>query len=150
MAANSPEIQVLSDNGKGAVIKINGYYTSAVNLSSKIITANTLAFANTDPAKNCVISITGLDYIVDMTTGYVQLGWVGASANTPIMTFGSAQSGSLEKLYLTNNAASPTGDINLIVTNAQPGDGYTFILAINKEVGYERAYVAYNDNLFKP
>lgn len=140
MSVNNPEVQVLYDTGRETMVKIHGYYNTTTTQNVKIITANALSFANT--SQTCLVSITRVMYQTQVT-GIAQLQWVGASSNTPIVSFGRSAAGVFEG-YMTNNGSSPTGDINLWVIGAANNDSYDIFLTLNKEQGYANAFLLYD------
>jgi hypothetical protein len=147
MAANVPVTQVLYEDGKTALVKIDAYYTAANTFNAKVVTANTLAFANA--SQTCLFTINRIQYSVDAATGFFQLQWIGASSNQQIMTFGTSNDGNFET-YIPNNATSPTGDLNLMTSGVANNDCITLILTLTKETGYSNAYIGYNDTSYKP
>ena len=145
MAANQPTTQILMDDGAKTVVKVTGYYnTAASNANTQIINAKTLAFANS--SQNCILTLIGVQYSVDLSTGFVQLAWEGVSSNTEILTFGTSTTGTFSG-WFPNNATNPTGNVTISVYGAQPNDCYNFILILNKEphLGYANAYLGYNN-----
>lgn len=143
MAANAPEVQILSDEGTTTRVKIHGYYNASAtpNSNTVVVTANALSFANT--SQTCLFSIAKMQFASDMTNGFVALQWIGASSNTGIASFGGGQAGMFD-YYIPNNATSPTGDLNLATYNTTGNDVYTIILTLNKESGYANAYLQYD------
>jgi hypothetical protein len=143
MAANAPEVQILSDEGTTTRVKIHGYYNASAtgNTNTTVVTANALSFANT--SQTCLLSVSKIEFASDMTNGVVALQWVGGSGNTNIVSLGGGQAGMFD-YYIPNNATSPTGDINLATYYATGNDVYTIILTLNKESGYANAYLQYD------
>lgn len=150
MTANTPTVQLLTDQGQTAILKVTGYYTAANDSDTIILAANTLAWANANADSNvCTLSISKIQYASDMAEGFVQLYWVGANSNAEIVTFGTSQAGKFDA-FIPNNAGVPQGQIGLAVSGSAANDSFNFIVTINKEKGFDRAFVAYNDNTFKP
>ncbi len=150
MTANTTTTQLLVDTGQTTVVKFTGFFNAASPVSEDkvVLKANTLAWANANASSNvCTLSISKLQYSSDVT-GTVQLYWVGTT-NSEIMTFGTSQSGEFD-CYIPNNAVAPTGEIGVKVIGAANNDNFNFVLTINKEKGFDRAFVAYNDNTFVP
>lgn len=132
MAVNVPEVHLLSDTGKTTIVKIVGYYNATTTGDTKVITANALSFSNT--TYQARVSISKIQYAVDMAAGSLRLEWQG-STNSVIAAFGTASSGVIDA-YIPNNAAAATGDINLRVDGAASNDAYTIVMTLNKETGY--------------
>ena len=145
MAANAPEVQILSDEGTTTRVKIHGYFNASANANSNtvVVTANALSFANT--SQTCLFSIAKVEYAVDVANGFIALQWVGANNNTGIMSFGTSQGGMFD-YYIPNNATNPTGDLNLAVYNLAGNDVYTIMMTLNKESGYANAFLRYDES----
>lgn len=135
MAANAPEVQVLSDSGFQTAIKVTGYYTGASATSVAILNPKTLAFANTQ--QTCTLRVTGIQYSVG-TSGYVQLAWEGASSNTVIHTFPKTTSGEMAGI-IENTATNPTGNLTLTTVAVAANEGYSFVISFDKVQGYANA-----------
>jgi hypothetical protein len=142
MSANNPEVTVLSDTGTTAVVSITGYYNAATTQNTKVLTANTLSFANT--SQTCIVTLQKVQFSADVT-GSLQLQWIGGSSNSTIMNFGTSQAGNFDA-YVPNFASSPTGDINLNQIGLANNDVYNLILTLNKERGYANGYLQYDYN----
>jgi hypothetical protein len=140
MAANLPEVQTLFDSAYGTVIKVNGYCDAAVTTNTTIVVPKALAFANTN--QTCLLALTSVQYAVH-ANGYVQLAWQGATANTPIYTFGPSLAGTLS-CTIPNNASSPTGNVVLVQQGMVALDSYSFILTFDKVAGYANGTYAYD------
>jgi hypothetical protein len=147
MASNTPEVQLLTDDGQTTVVKITGYYDAANSANSMVVNTAALAFANT--SKTCLVSVSRIQFASDVANGAVQLYWEGSSSNTAIMNFGGGQSGSFDA-YITNNAASPTGNIGIRTISLGAGDNYTIVMRLNKEQGYANAFIGYNSYDYRP
>ena len=147
--ANSPEVQVLYDNGRETMIKVIGYYTTGTSDFTTIANTKALAFANT--SKTCIVSISKIQYAVDCSTGAISLYWQGSSANTNAAYFGTSSCGNIDA-PLINNASSPTGNIGLQTLGLVGGDSYSLFITLNKQPtdGFANAYIEYNDNNFHP
>lgn len=139
MAANSPEVQTIYDSAYATVIKVNGYYNTSTTTNSTIVVSNALAHANVN--QTCLLQLTSVQYSVGVT-GYVQLAWQGASANTPILTFAKTGSGQISA-SIDNNAATPTGNVVLVQQGLANLDGYSLVLTFNKVAGYANGIYAY-------
>jgi hypothetical protein len=158
MAANLPEIQITQDLGDMSVVKVCGFFNAATNSNSVIISANTLAFANS--VVPCVLTIKSIQYAVGFANGYCQLQWVG-NPNTDIVILGGKTSDEFitympNQLIANGNTANIngglSGDIGLSIVGAEPLDAYTLIIHVIKEGGagggYKSVYGFYNDNDF--
>jgi hypothetical protein len=160
---NTPTIQILLDAGKKTVVKVIGAFNAAVNaVSTTIIQANTLMFANNN--QPCVISVLDVQYLAGFANGFGQLYWVGPSSNTEFLNFGGRASGDIDG-YMWNTVANtgpaPTGvnftnlkansgDIGLTIWGAEPFDSYSLVITCQKELGYANAELQYNDTSFHP
>jgi hypothetical protein len=139
MAVNSPEVQILGDNAYQVAIKVHGTCDTTVSSNTIILNPKTLAFANTQ--QTCLVALTSAQYAVH-SNGFVQLAWQGASANTPIYSFGPSLAGTLTA-GIQNNATSPTGNVVLVQQQLVPLDSYVFILTFDKVAGYANGISAY-------
>src|ERR1019366_1265995 len=91
------------------------------NSNAVIVQANSLTGANASKAY-CPLSIQDIQYVVGVT-GSIILEWVSTvAANTPILVFGSpynstgvytGEFNAARTALITNNANTPSGDINL-------------------------------------
>jgi hypothetical protein len=147
--ANSPEVQVLYDNGRETMIKVIGYYTTGTSDFTTIANTKALAFANT--SKTCIVSISKIQYAVDCGTGAISLYWQGQSSNTNVAYFGTSSCGTFDA-FITNNASNPTGNIGLQTLGLVDRDSYSLFITLNKQPtnGYANAYIEYNGDKFHP
>lgn len=160
MAVNAPQVQILFDTGDKTVVKVTGFYNAGTNSNTKIVTANTLAYANSSDPRGCILSATSLQYALGFSNGYCSLQWAGSgsAANNDMLIIGGRTSSQFVA-YMPNPLASNTanipggsGDINLLVSDAEPFDSFSLILTLIKEGGasggYANVYAAYNDQDF--
>jgi hypothetical protein len=161
--ANTPEVQIIYDDTWKAVVKVVGFFNAATNNSNTVVQANTLFGANTSPNAHLpLLSIARVVYSSGLANGYMQVQWVGknGAANSDAVILGSRTSGDIPQ-YINNPLAASniantalantTGDIQLVVTGAEPFDSYTLIMTVNKENqagGWANAYVGYNGSDF--
>jgi len=139
MAANV-FIQVLRDNEQETSWKVVGSFASA-NTGNTVLQSNTLFGANA--SKICLVGITDIQYIVGVGTGSVTLQWVSyVNSNVTIMNFGASSVASppyggefnaATASYLTNNANTPSGDINIQYNNMAANDFFNFVISVQKE-----------------
>ena len=139
MAVNAPEVQTIYDSAFETVVKVSGYYNTNTTTNTTIVVSNALAHANTN--QTCLLQLTSVQHAVGVT-GFVQLAWQGASANTPILTFAKNSSGHINAL-INNNASSPTGNVVLVQQGLAALDGYSLVLSFNKVAGYANGMYAY-------
>jgi hypothetical protein len=147
--ANSPEVQVLYDNGRETMIKVIGYYSASESDFTIIANTKALAFANT--SKTCIVSISKIQYVCDCSTGAISLYWQGQSSNTNVAYFGTSSCGTINA-FIPNNASNPTGNIGLQTLGLVANDSYSLFITLNKEPtdGYANAYIQYNGDKFHP
>ena len=131
MLFNTPQVQIIDDQDHQAVVKITGYYNTGVNANNLVVQANTLFGANNSRA--CILSVNSWEYSSSLSNGFITLEWVStANQNTTIFSVGRFNDGAIAR-YVPNNANTPTGDINLVTANAQPGDCFSIVLSLMKE-----------------
>ena len=132
------DIQTINDNSYGAVLKITGYYTASGSASNtKIVAPLNLSYANTTAGAVNTVSIERIVYDTNMSAGFVQLAWEGASSNMPIVSL-SRSSGEFN-IKMINNAASPTGNVNMWINAPASNDTFTIFLHLLKEAGFDAA-----------
>lgn len=141
MAVNVPEVQKLHDTdyyvGQKVTVFFNGEASNAnagVSTSNtKILTANTVKGANA--SRVCILDIERIRYHTSFANGYLAIEFVGGGAagnsNTKVVSLGGNDGGELD-LFMPNNAANATGDINLAIVNAQPNDCATLLITYRK------------------
>lgn len=139
MAVNAPEVQTIYDSAYQTVVKVSGYYNTNTTTNTTIVVSTALAHANVN--QTCLLELTSVQYAVGVT-GYIQLAWQGASANTPILTFAKNSSGQIN-VMVNNNASSPTGNVVLVQQGLAANDGYSLVLSFNKVAGYANGIYAY-------
>ena len=136
MLLNVPQVQIIDDNDHQTVVKITGMYTAACTANTVVIKSNTLYGANT--SLPCLLAVNSWEYSTSLANGFIALEWVSTfNANTTIMTSGRCNDGGVSR-FIPNNANTPTGDINLVTANAQPGDSFTLTVSFLKMLsGYQ-------------
>lgn len=139
MAANAPEVQTIYDSATQTIVKVSGYYNGSVSTNTTIVVPTALAYANVN--QTCLLQLTSVQYSVGVT-GFVQLAWQGASVNTPILTFAKSVAGEIQAM-ISNNAASPTGNVVLVQQGLANLDGYSMLITFNKVAGYANGIYAY-------
>ena len=139
-------IQTLCDSQIKTVIKVVGIYPAA-NAASNIIIAQANTFFGANTSKTyCPMSISYISYIIGIGTGSVALQWVSTvNANSTILQFGASSVNSPPyygeydpslAAALTNNANTPSGDLQIYVNAMAANDFFNFIITLNKETVY--------------
>lgn len=160
MAVNVPQVQILFDTGDKTVVKVTGFYNAGANTNTRIVAANTLAYANSSWPGGCVLSATTVQYAAGFANGYCSIQWVGGGSapNNDMLILGGKTSSQFVG-YMPNPLAANTanlqggaGDINLLIEGAEPFDSFSLIITLIKEGGagggYANVYAAYNDQDF--
>jgi hypothetical protein len=152
-------IQVLRDTTEKAVIKLTGNIDSGVNEDNNVrIAANTLAGAldannmllYTDQSVSNTakpyydLQVTRIMYNVSIGTagnGFVQLAWIGSTANGIIANLsGTGEYGEQQNFpSIPNNAVASNGNIGIRTFGAQNPSSYTIWLELRKNnLHYQR------------
>ena len=139
MAVNAPEVQTIYDSATQTIVKVSGYYNASTSANTTIVVPTALAYANV--SQTCLLQLTSVQYAVGVT-GYIQLAWQGASANTPILTFAKSGAGEIQAM-IGNNATGPTGNVVLVQQGLAALDGYSMLITFNKVAGYANGNYAY-------
>lgn len=132
MLFNTPQVQIIDDQDHQAVVKITGYYNTATSANTLVVAANTLFGGNT--SLPCILAVNSWEYSSSLANGFIALEWVSTTnQNTTIMTCGRFNDGAIAR-YIPNNANTPTGDVNLVTANAQPGDSFSLTVSFLKQL----------------
>ena len=130
MLYNTPQVQIIDDQDHQTVVKITGYYNAACTTNTLVVQSNTLFGANT--SRPCILAVNSWEYSTSLSNGFIALEWVSTvNQNTTIMTAGRFNDGAIAR-YIPNNANTPTGDVNLVTANAQPGDSFSLTVSFMK------------------
>jgi hypothetical protein len=130
MLLNVPQVQLIDDNDHQAVVKITGFFNAATSTNGVVVQANTLYGANA--SLPCILAVNAWEYSTSLSNGSIALEWVStANQNTTIMSAGRFNDGAITR-FIPNNANTPTGDVNLVTANAQPGDSYSLTVSFMK------------------
>jgi hypothetical protein len=130
MLLNVPQVQLIDDNDHQSVVKITGVFSTATSSNTVVVQANTLYGANS--SRPCILAVNSWEYSASFANGAIVLEWVStANQNTTIMTAGRANDGAIAR-YIPNNANTPTGDVNLAILGAAPGDTFSLTVSFMK------------------
>lgn len=134
MANSAVEVQTIRDDDSYVTIKVTGVAGGAWNNVGPLIQANLLFGANASQSF-CPLSLTDVKFSMDVgALGYVQFNWVSTvNTNTTIMTFGQIGSATFDGLSIYNNANTPSGDVNCVVSNLGAGNSFNFVLTFAKD-----------------
>lgn len=132
MAVNVPEVQLTHDSDMSVSQKVTVYFDAATSSNTKILTANTLRGANA--SRVCVVDIERIRYHTSFASGYLSVefqGGASGNANSKAVNLGGNDGGELD-LFIPNNAAAKSGDINLAIVNAAANDCATLLITYRK------------------
>lgn len=128
MAVNVPEIQLVHDSDMVAAQKVTVYFDAATTSNTRILAPSTLKGANA--SRVCVVDIERIRYHTSFASGYLSVDFEGTS-NVKAVTLGGNDGGELD-LFIPNNAAAKTGNINLSIVNAGANDCATLLITYRK------------------